>query len=212
MTTWGEYRTQLRRSVLKDPNQVTWSDDILRDLMGWALDTFCAHTAVATGMTYSAVTGTTVAIPDNVFGDLEATGLVYLQTTPIQVAEPQFFQDQSPKGTTYFYSLWGNQLVFNAAPGCDVTLRYFAYYDRPVLDSDVVACPQWAESALTYLIGAYALTSIGVQSANISQWDEKGNEENNALRAQQKYFMGLYEDALRRHSPQDRKNFYRRLL
>lgn len=212
MITWGDYRTQLRRSVLKDATSVTWSNEVLSDLVGWALDTFCAHTAVATGVTYSAVTGTSITAPSNVFGDLEATGLLYLQTTPVQIIESQRFADQAASGSTYFYSVWGNSIVFNSAPNGDITLRYFAYYDHPVLDADLMPCPQWALTPLNYLIGALALTSVGVQSANISQWDEKGNEENNALRAQQRYLMGLYEDALRRVTPQDKKNFYRRLL
>lgn len=211
MTTWGDYRTQLRRSVLKDPDKVTWSDDVLRDLVGWALDTFCAHTAVPTGVSYATPTGTSVAVPTNAFGDVETTGLLYLQTTPIQIVEPQRFSGTATE-STYFYSVWGSEIVLSSVPTASLTLRYFAYYDHPVLDSDVLQCPQWSFLPLNYLIAAGALTSVGVQSANISQWDEKGNEENNALRAQQKYFMALYEDALRRQTPQDRKNFYRRLL
>lgn len=213
--TWGAYREQVRRSLLKDTTQTTWQDDELRDMVWWALDVFCAHTAAVTSVTIPA-TGTIYTVPENLYSPLEETGLLYLDAngtvTNLYTARPGISHEDPET-----YSVWGSEIVLETQPvaGANLVIRYFAYYNHPYSDDDTIDIPRWAFSAFNHLVTAYALTPVGVQSANISQWKDRqdsGQPENNALRVQQQHHYKLYEQELSRVPPQDRSNFYKKLL
>lgn len=212
MTTWGVFRSQIRRSVLKSLTQDTWGDEALKDMMGWALQTFAAHTAMPSGVTYTGATGTVFTLPDNIYSPLDETGVVYLVTTSGFEAVNPYYRTEDGQS----YDIWGNDLIFREEldGSKDLQIKYFAYYPEPSSDSDEIMVPGWAFSALSYLMGALALTPEGVQSANIRQWNDRydsGNPEHNSLRAQQEHFIKLYEREIGRHVRQDRENFFRRL-
>lgn len=215
---WGTFRTQIRRSVLEDVLETTWADDdILADLCGWALDTFCAHTAVPTSVTYTGLTGNSLELPADVYGDFESTGYVYFRDATsvslVKAARLLDFEDTD----VLTYSVWGSTLQFSDGipDDTDVVLRYFALYPHPLADSDELVIPAWAYNAVAHLIGALALTAKGVSSAGIDRWkgqEDKGSPEDNALRAQQVHLFKVYEQELARHPRQIRENSYQRLL
>src|SRR5690606_15478425 len=124
--TWGAFREQIRRSVLRDLDDAVWTNDQLKDACGWALDTFCAHTAVATAIVHTDV-DTTLPLPENLYGDLERSGLLYVRynesvgtyfpalTLPANSVEASF-------------SVWGDLIYLSSAPpaGSELTILYYA--------------------------------------------------------------------------------------
>lgn len=222
MTTWAQFRTQIRRTMLKDENatRYRWADVVLLDAINWSMDTFCSHTAVATGVEYTASGVGPYVLPDNTYENIEQSGQVYTRLSstniydydylnPVRYTEGMDFT--SDKG---FYEWPEGQLYLLRDPGATaiVGVRYFAYYNHVVLDSDVLPVPRWALNALAYLTAAYALTGDAVKSANIRQWaesPEKGTPEDNSLRKQQDYFFERYECEINRYPRQDRENQFR---
>lgn len=214
MPTWGDYRTQLRRSVLADVNKITWTDDALLDYCSWALDTFSAHTALATSVEYTGV-DQTVALPDNVCDSIESAGLVYLTTSGGSATYlPPWDYDLDYRSTT-FREWPDHSLTFSESLPATATLHvdYYAFYPRPESTSDLLLIPRWAEGALGFLIAAYAMTGVSTTSGNIRQWngdDDSGNPEHNPLLRLQNQFFMKYESEIARRQRQDRINFGKR--
>lgn len=215
--TWGDFRTQIRRSILKDPDSANWSNDSLLDFCWWALDAFAAHTAAVTSVEYTGVTDTTeYALPENQYESIESAGLVYLRAqSGAKTYLPAYSEPDRTDKDIYFEEIPAGNLVLSSAPstGQVLCVRYFAYWNRPTTDSDTIDTPIWSHKALAHLIGAYAMTGHGVVSANIGQWDDRtdsGQPENNPLRVQQKWLMEVYEREIFRHAIQDRQNFWKR--
>lgn len=211
---WATFREQVRRSVLKDPNRITWTDDQLRDICWWALDTFCAHTAVATSVTYDA-TGTTYALPDNQFESLEEAGLVYtIDSANTRTYLPPFFlASEAPSLISYEEFPKGTLLLSDTPNDATLVVRYFAYYNHPYADDDTIDVPAWGIPALSFLIGAHAMSSVAVNAGNIRQWNSKtdsGNPEHNPLQSLQRHFLQLYENEINRFPRQERQNLWRR--
>lgn len=215
--TWGTYLAQLRRTVLRDKSKAIWTEDLeLRDCLWWALDTFCAHTAVATSVEYTGVSDDSFELPDNLFESVETSGLVYLTTTGgSKVYLPPWnssFTDRQNK-VSYKEFPKGVLTLSDIPTGApDLTVEYFAYYNHPYLESDTVDVPGWAVPALSYLIAANAMVGVGVTSANIGQWDDKtdaGQPEHNPLRRQHEWFLHLYESELARFPRQERMNYWK---
>lgn len=235
MITWSTYREQVRRSVLGDPNGVRWSPEQVHDFIGWALDRFVSHTAYLStlvindgdmkqdGITpYDFRTESTIEMPTDIFDDLEVTGRVAITTdknvttyydpvdltqglTPYAPTEPSFWV--WPRNTINFSSVIGT--------GSRVCIDYFSYYPTPAIDNDlaVLDVPRWALKPLGTLIGAFALESLAIESANIDRWKDNldsGSPEDNALRKQMEWQMKQYEYHISQHIPQDRANFFRR--
>lgn len=212
---WSEYRTVLRRTVLKDPDSNTWSNDVLLDICKMALDVFAAHTAVPTGSVL-APPSTVYTLPDNLYGALEDSGVLY--TTDASGAVTRWYESSYfPEKVygEYLFRTWGNSLILTEAPASTdvLNLRYFAYYNEPTGDNSTLDIPRWSYIAFSYLIAAIAMTPIAMQSSNISQWKTKvdsGQPEQNALRIQQDWLYNLYERELNRYPRQDRKHFFAR--
>lgn len=218
--TWGVFRDQVRAAVLKDTAASRWDDEQLAVFVGWALDAFCAHTAVATATSFTGVTGMSVQMPDNIYErlDLSAQVVLNISTDSPVYLNPLFMtQGVSPRqnsGGRFFYELPDETLVFDQAltSPTEVTVRYFAFYNHPVSDDDTIDVPRWALPALGYLIGAHAITAYSMGRAQLAQWaesPEKGDPEDNPFRVQQKWLEELYEREISRHTAQKRSNFWR---
>lgn len=213
---WSDYRTQIRRSILKDPSATTWANDVLADLCGWALDTFCTHTAAVTASTFDPVRE--IPVPENLFGDVEQEAILYFwrdDQVPVVVRpliSPSSYSVSSPTFTE-----WNKVLTLSADPptNANMTLRYFAHYNHPVQDADTIDIPPWAYYPVAFLVGAYAMTGVAIQSANIRQWNDKrdsGTPEDNSLRVQQGHMLRVYESEIARHPTQDRKGLLLKYL
>lgn len=220
---WQDFRTMIRVGALQDnpddPVKRRWTDDQLRIYVGWALNTLCAHTAMATATVIPDVSGTRIDLPGNVYADLERTGIVGLVSASgtVTYLNPTFFTsglDPYAVGNQSFYTENNRTLILTTAPvgANSLSLRYFAYYNVPFADTDTIDCPEWALTAVMWQTAAHAMTGYSNRAAQIRQWAEKpeqGTPEHNPFRQQQKWFTDLYEEEIRRHTPQVRANPYR---
>lgn len=225
MRTWGEFLRQVRVAVLRDsvPDEETgefrFSDEELLVVMGWALDTFAAHTALATSIAYTPATATFYELPaaiydgDNIAQTISVklySGGQYNYLDPVRYTE-----GFSPMKESAGYTVFPDRQLNIPAGGDDtsiLTLQYFSYYPHPTVPESVILTPRWAEVALSYLVGSRSLVGAGLKAAIIGQWKAKpdtGNPEHNPVSKQQKFFMCLYEDELRKRQPQDRLNAFR---
>ena len=234
--TLAEFRDMARRSILNDPNGTKWQDAAVRDYICWALDTFCAHTAMAAtlsiadgdlvdeaipdGDTWDLSTATSFPLPSDIYGnetEIETSIRVTIRRSDGRVVfkDPLHYSPGMDPSRSDGFHIWpGDTLVLGTAPGTGATLNfdYFAYYPHPTEEDDLILAPRWSTTALMYLIGANALTPFGMRSADIRQWageGDKGNPEDNSLRVQQQWLMDMYERELARYPNQDRANFYR---
>lgn len=212
---WSEFRTALRRSVLKDESALTWSNEALLDVCKSALDVLAAHTAVATGAVLSPASSE-YTLPSNLYGSLEETGALFTVNASSQVTRwyvATYFPEEVYG--EYLFRTWGDRLILTEAPAdSDVLeLRYFAYYDHPISDNSVLGIPRWSNLAFSYLMAAIALTPVSMQSSNINQWKTKtdsGQPEQNALKVAQDWMYTLYEREIARYPRQDRKTYFGR--
>lgn len=213
--TWSAFRTQLRRSVLKDVPKSNWTDEALLDFCGWALDTVCAHTAAVTSVEYTGTTATGYTLPENLYESVEDAGLVYLRTSSGARTVYPVFYHPDVKSSDITYREWPTgTLQLSSAPGSGtLVVDYFAYYSHPVSDSDPIGVPAWMLPALGFLIAAYALSPQATQAANIRTFNDKtdsGVPTQNALEQLQGTFLRRYEEALARRPRQNRANFWQR--
>jgi hypothetical protein len=224
MMDWGTFRTQIREGVLNDnPSDVTkrrWSDTQLQIYVSWALNAFCAHTAMATATTIIGVTGTEVQLPPNVYESIERAGLVsviYTGQTPQYLDPVNYTRGLDPNDEgNYYYIFPDNQLNLSFTPSSalSATIRYFAYYNAPYADSDIITAPDWGFPAISYLVAAHAMSASAVRISQIRQFSESpdtGNPEHNPFTYQQQQFIKMYEIELMRHPRQVRENFFRRI-
>jgi hypothetical protein len=222
---WGELKQQIRRSILKDgtpdveTGEYRWSDEELLDFCWWALETFAQHTAVATAASFSPATGLEYNLPDNLYtGEpFDLTGVVYIEKPGgmFMYLDPiRYSELLRPDTSDGFFTHPENTLHLTTAPGEGAMLhiRYFSFYNNPTSDTDTIDIPRWGRTALSYLIGAHALSGAGLKTSTIRQWGAKqdtGTPEHNPLRAQQKWFLDMYEREMTKHTPQDRVNHWR---
>ena len=213
--TWGNYKTAVRRSILKDPTGTKWTDDMLRDFMGWALDALLPHTAYATGTSYEG-DGLTVAfaLPDNIYVPLEQAGFVTIvdptgEDVPRYLLPTYSSFNISPSDEYGFFCWPENQLNIGSpvSIGDVLDVKYYAYYNHPVQDSDLITAPTWALSALSYRVGAYALAQREIQEAKLSTFDDKrdsGTPEDSATRLQAEAWIKRWYEELAAHPKQVR--------
>lgn len=216
--TWADYRTTIRRSILKDPSASTWSNDVLADICKWAQDTFCAHTALPTSFIYTSAQQE-MTLPDNVFSDVETTGKLYF--LPSDGSESVYLVPSLSLGSNQddinlAFSVWGDTISLNAVPDAGtMKLLYFTFYPAPTGDSSLILIPRWALHAVAHLIGALAMTPEAVQSAEIDRWKDRsdsGYPDDNALRSQQQWMLKVYQNELDRFRRQDRENYYNKVI
>jgi len=228
MTTWGEFRNQIRRTFLRDdvPDEGTgeyrFGNDELRDYMGWAQDTFAIHTALVKSITYNdtlhqMVSETAFALPDDLYtGEpLDVTGRVKVVTgSRIYYLDPIRYSDAVPYVEAQGFYTMGDTLKLTkpAGDGAELVVDYFAFYPRPIDDDDLILLPRWSEPAIGYLVAAHALNGIALQTANIRRWSaqpDTGNPEHNPVRDQSQWFFKQYDNEILRHPVQDRTNHFR---
>lgn len=221
MVTWGELRNTIRVGILDDTvaGEYRWSDAELMEYVNWALDMFCHHTAVATATSFTNTSSLHYDLPDNLYtpDPLDVSGLVYLQKSngALQFLVPV----RATPNTEYtesggFYTLPETKLHLTSMPEANsiMHVEYFAYYDRITSDTDPLTTPRWAESAICYAVGAYAIGSNALKAASIRQFnsrDDSGNPVQNPLLEQQKWFLKMYDMELARYTPQNRTAAYR---
>lgn len=214
--TWSSYKTQVRRSILKDPAGSKWSDDMLKDFMGWALDALCAHTAYATGTSYAGDGETTTfSLPSNIYLPLDQAGLVTVQDgAGAEIPKyllPVFSSYGLSPNDERGYLCWQDDQIVTNVPVDDadsLVVYYYAYYTHPVSDTDLVTAPMWAHAALSYRIGAYALAQREISEAKISTFDDKrdsGTPEDSATRLQAEAWIKRWYEELAAHPKQVRK-------
>ncbi len=214
MTTWGELRTVVRRSLLDDLSGNKFSDDVLRDSVGWALDRLCQHTAAETSVSYVGNgSQTAFTLPANMYDTPDNYGLVHLESSSdLVVLRPVYSSKSINIRTERGYYVWPRTtLNLVMAPLSDqlLVVRYYAVYNHPMQDSDVLDIPQWAEMAVAYQAAVYALSKRSYKESNISQFDRKpdsGTPEDNAIRMQQEFLQRMVDKTLNDHPKQVRLN------
>lgn len=222
--TWATFRTQLRRSILKDvgenddPDSYTYGHSVLLDAFTWALREFAAHTAVATSTSFTGDgTTTEFAMPSNLFSPLEREALVSLNNgSTVEYLRPL----SRDLGATFtlvddIYQFWEwpvGTLKFFTAPlsGVTINVDYFAHWDAPLADTDVISVPQWAFQPLMYLTASIAHLGASSGTASIRQWNQRpdtGTPEHNPLYQNARHFREFYEIALSKMTPQRRQRW-----
>lgn len=212
--TWGVFREQVRRSILKDDDHKKWTDEQLLDFTNWALDAFCSHTAVATATSYVCDGSQSVYdLPENIYEPVDRAGSVTLEEGgAVQYLAPVYYTiGMNIKTQQGFYTWPANVLNCVVAPdkGKTLVVRYYAYYNHPSQDSDLITIPIFAQSALAYLVGAHALSSFGTRESMMAQYrtrPEAGTPEDHSLRQMQQWYLQMYEAEITRHPRQSRVN------
>lgn len=210
---WSLLREQIRRTILLDTNteRPKWSNDVLRDTIWWALDSLCAHTAAVSSVTLPADGSTTYDLPENVFVSPAEAGSVYVVRGLDYSYYGRFMVDHDLSIQQMFDITPDNKIRFMVGPQYDVTLRYYAYYNHPWADTDIITVPQWALPAIGYLAASYAVAGQAVKTGNIRQYSEnpdRGDPEDNPFIQQASFFQQTYYSILKRYKPQER-HFYR---
>lgn len=212
---WSEFRDTIRRNILNDTGTTQkWSNTELLDYLRWALRALCVHTAVATATSFTAdgVAGT-FPIPENCFEPVDDTGAVYTVSGTSRAYLNPVKINQLQRAQSGFYVL-GNNIKLVDVPSVDteIELYYFAYYNVPSQDTDVLTFPSWAEAALSYRIGAYAMTKYATKFANINQWNrntDKGNPEDSSMWERSLAYQAMWDQELAMQPKQRRENFFR---
>lgn len=215
---WGDYRTQIQRSVLQDSSQQRWTNEMLLDFVGWALDAFCAHTAVATATSFVGDDETKAfTLPGNVYEKVDIAGLVYTAFEDrVEYLAPVYYSPgMNTTSESGFYTHPDGTLntVIPPEESWILNVHYFAYYNHPFADDDEITLPSWGYTPVAYLVGIHALTAVGIKEARISQYDSKrdlGAPDDSALRSQQEWMVKMYDAELVRHRRQDRQNTFRK--
>lgn len=230
MTTWGAFRDRLRRSFLKDEDtgepdwEDSWSDEQLLDAFVLAQPRFAEHTALPKTAQWSSATekspsvyydlsvDRTFTLPTDAFDDVGYSGrLVILRGNliiPLLSSANAYYTD--PYKTSGTFRVFGDSLIVTAdLESTDILqLEYFAYYPDPVLDADVLKIPRWAETAVSYLTAAHAMTVTSVRAAATGEFRSKGEPgvpEQNSWRSQQKWMLDMYEREVAKHPAQSRR-------
>jgi hypothetical protein len=223
--TWGVYKDQIRRRLLNDETpdgdgNYKWDEDTLKDCLWWALDAFAHHTAYATATSYVAATGTEYTLPENLYDGepFDTTGTVYYYDSTLvkNYLNPSRYTDwiDPYAQNTGFWTRPSRTLWLASAPGEAYTLHvdYYAYYNHPYIDADLITIPQWALLPVSYLLAAHALTRPALKAGGIAQWrasPDKGTPEHNPVERSQDVFFNIYEREIARTTPQDRINQFR---
>ena len=205
---WSDFRNYVRRSILDDENSSKWSDDQLGDMVGWALDIFCVHTAVVSSMVITPVAGTLAyELPDNLFVSPETAGAVYAVSGSTKEFYKPFFRQQTEPAFAYYVSP-EDTINFLEVPQNPVTIHYYGYSPHPATDTDLITVPQWSLPAIAYLIGALAMSPESVPTSNINRFreaPEKGTPLDNPMIQQQNAFLALYDNFIKRFPLQNRE-------
>ena len=215
-----EIRTMLLDDALPDEGGLyKFTAPHIKFAIWWATDQFANHTAQASSVSFDA-TVYDYALPSNRFdGDkIDTSASVWLLETSSGIRtylDPVEYSSNLERDTGYgFYTFPDDVLHLTSLPrtGNSLGIDYFAFYDHPETDTDLVTIPRWAISSVCYLAAAHVLSNESLKTANIRQYaadQDKGTPEHNPLVKQQENYICLYERELAKHMPQDRTNMFR---
>lgn len=218
--TWAELRTQAKRLLQDNKSTGTprWSNDQLLDYASWALNSLCAHTALATatGFTCDGV-ASAFTLPNNFYEEVTRSGAVYIDDGfSVSYLNPVPIWKHAGALNGYYLNP-SNILntVMVPSNGSILTIYYFASYPIPVNDNDLILAPAWATAALVFAIGSYAHSSYATKTASIRQWNTKsdsGNPEQNPIEDMSRVYYERYQMELLQVPNQQRENYWRNNL
>lgn len=223
MTTWGDLMSRIRTSLLKDTNvgKFKYADEDLRVFCGMALDELCSHTAKEVEVVYTNETVKTESpltfydlsadlqytLPIRPYDDFSTTSAVIAITGTKAEYYPR--NPHRIVGEDGYYAYPETKLHLHTAPCADkLIVRYYGYWSHPEDPNSTLDIPKWAEAVISYRVAIHTLTALGIQTADIRQWENKGNIELNPLRSQQEWMLKMYNEMLNRQPRQQRGLIY----
>lgn len=219
MTTWAEMKTRILVGLMKDeegPDQRT-SDDLLAYYAKWVCSELAHHTAVPDTVSY-ACDGilNQFALPNNIIDRVESSALVGYTTSSgtTFLAPIKRVPGKSKPTNSVYWEGPGRKFSLGFTPklGETISLDYFRTWTPPVDDTDVLEIPAWMEFPFAYLVAAYAMEPIGLQAANIRQWNVKadsGSPEDNPPQSQAGWYIKQAYRILALTERQDRATFFK---
>ena len=219
---WSAFETAIRRSILRDEGEAIWTSDMLLDYAGWALDAFCAHTALLKTVTYTG-DGETYqhALPTDMYIEPDKQGLVYRydpstdEDKPVHLIPAYSSHDISPYEERAF-TVWPAGTLETGVPtpmDVQLVVRYYAKWPHPTGDASELTVPGWAIPILMYDVATHALTWRVLEESDVGSGRKRpdsGQPEQNSYRATQKWYIQLYERELARHPRQSRMVSYQK--
>jgi len=231
---WGALKSYILSALLKDPQSVTFTPDMMFIFARWGCVEISQHTAEAATKLWAGDGVTTqFPLPDDMIERIDKAGLVwYKDSSEIDYLDsvrrrsdmewPIMQNMNIPQDTTStrnamewrgFWEWPSNTLTLGFTPGLSTTvgLEYFRSWAAPQTDDDVLRFPHYLEQPFAYFVAAYATDALGFQSSDIRQWNTKrdsGEPEQNPLHRQSEFYIKQAYRLLSKISPQDRETFY----
>lgn len=212
--TWAEYKTVIKRTILKDASGLIATNERLADAARWAFSGLLVHTALPKTVTYVGDGSTyQFSLPNDLYVPLDQAGLVMVYDTPTTETiylKPAYSTFDIAATDQSAFSVWpSDTLETGMPPPTNTTLivRYYAYFPYMVNDTDVMPIPEWAYTAVGYDIGVHLITAQSweeAMNAGNKTKPDSGTPENNSLRQVQKWWIQVYERELNRHPKQQR--------
>jgi hypothetical protein len=222
--TWADYRDYIRIGLLNDEDlsenngpTPNWSNEQLLIFLEWAQNAFCSHTAKVQESVTLDYTGTTLALPTNVYDNFGNTAFVQVNSgnSPVvyKSAVHAYGAGLSTTVGHYYVEIPSGTLKFlkEIKKDSTVTITYFSKYAVPASDTDLLEIPDWSHAAIANLVAAHAQMNYAMRRANLSQWaetPEKGNPEDNPFMIMHKAFTQTYEREIGRVTAQHRTSMF----
>jgi hypothetical protein len=195
---WATLRSEIRDLLgdNKDSGVRAYSDPLLLGAFNRAMDHFAvSHTAEIADVTLTDVASWTIPA-----GFIQVAGVQ--NDTGEWLSRIQIFNSEYAG-----YVVASGQIRF---PAGNLTgkLSYFKLYTHIVAEADVIAVPEWSIVGLAHLTIAYSLTPKAVEQAAFRRYQdqrEAGQPEDNPMRKQAQFHMGIYKEHVGLVRPQDRE-------
>jgi len=221
----SQFIARMRSNIFRDTvvddetGEYRYTDAQIIIALEWALDLFALHTADAATASLT-LNGRVYSLPVDIYDGtpIDQCITVKMIGTDLKVKEVI----DPVKYTIGMDSIFGRgfytfpertlNLTFDPSFSGTLSIDYYKYWFAPQVGIDVLTIPKWAVSAVSYLTGAYVISSYALTSASIRQYNTKndsGNPEQNPIKEQQKWWINTYEELLAKHEPQHRHNQYR---
>lgn len=223
MTTWGQYKAEIRLTMLRDEDASEYSDEMLDVALRFAQNDLCPHTSLAKTVVfdspdYDMETETVFPVPDDAYYLVLENGLLYFTMSNGQkkVLRPLSMNIETDRAAQGFYQFPDSEITLTSPTGgAALTMHYYAYFPMPVDDNDTLSIPRWSHAAIGYLINHYVLVQKATAEVNIAQYKadpDKGNPENAAMRRQMEWLRCQFELQLKQHRPQERMTHQREYM
>jgi len=116
------------------------------------------------------------------------------------ISSGQFWADTALD--LYYLETPQGKVTFSKALSTNGKLYYSARWTKPSGDTDPIAAPEIAHTAICLYAAAYCLLSSASQSAALRQYNTKvdsGTPEHNPLQEQANYLLSWFENEMARH-------------